>query len=136
MLLAKYARLVKYLRVLWTYTLIRMVYVWNRKMRVVSNGFWYVRNVSISCLQWHEFRIGEANGTSQWMCSVVVVPAAAARTSRRVWVGWCWNAVVILFINYVRFYFDAEIKSTFTLIEMIGCEHQPHTHHKQHYRQT
>lgn len=36
-----------------------MVYVWNRKMRVVSNGFWYVQNVSISCLQWHEFRIGE-----------------------------------------------------------------------------
>ena len=41
----------------------------------------------------------------------------------------CWNAVVILFINYVQFYFDAEIKSTFTSIGMIGCEHQPHTSH-------
>lgn len=33
-------------------------YIWNRQMRVETNAFWYVANVSIFLLcKWHEFEI-------------------------------------------------------------------------------
>lgn len=69
-----------------------MVYVWNRKMRVVSNGFLVcTERFNFLCRQWHEFRIGEANGTSQWM-RVCASPRLLSLLLLLLGGGWvvCW----------------------------------------------
>lgn len=73
-------------------------------------------------LQWYELPIGES-AIAPSRTTVGEVKKKQGCKKRR-----CRNAVIILFIKYVRFYFDTEIKSTFTLIEMNGCEHQILTH--------